>query len=120
MNSAVYGMDGKIREYNSGIFIVPRRGYVGRYDKVHRVPFGEFVPFADRLPFLSHLTPNAGEYGVCAGEGFPRFEVPATGDTFGVLICYEDSVPAIARAYVSSDPADFLVNISNDGWWDGT
>lgn len=120
MNTAVYGMDGKIREYNAGILIAPKQGHVGRYDKVHRVPFGEFVPFADRLPFLSYLTPNAGEYGISAGEGFPRFTVPDTEHTFGVLICYEDSVPALARAYVSDHPADFLVNISNDGWWDGT
>jgi apolipoprotein N-acyltransferase len=40
--------------------------------------------------------------------------------TFGCLICYEDSDPYLARQYVTSEPVNFLVNISNDGWFDGT
>ncbi|MGL4553529.1 MAG: apolipoprotein N-acyltransferase [Gemmataceae bacterium] len=105
--------------YNSGIFLVPGQGFAGRYDKVHRVPFGEYVPLGDWLGFLRGVGPNSGEYGIAPGKSFPRFTLP-TGERFGVLICYEDSVPGIAAAYLADPPVDFLVNISNDGWWDGT
>jgi apolipoprotein N-acyltransferase len=119
MNSIEMDMAGVIRQFNSGIYLTPSDGFVGRYDKVHRVPFGEYVPMGDLLGFLRGVGPNTGEYGIAAGRSFPRFKL-ADGTRFGVLICYEDSVPAIASAYLSPPAADFLVNISNDGWWDGT
>ena len=56
------------------------------------------------------------------GTEFTRFSVAGATRTyrFGTLICYEDSDSALARAYVANDPVDFLVNISNDGWFKGT
>ena len=46
---------------------------------------------------------------------------PLRGSHFGVLICYEDTNPYLARQYVREEPkADFLINISNDGWFDGS
>lgn len=147
--------DGVDREYNSALYFLPGQGLVSRYDKIHRVPFGEYVPLGDWLGFLRGVGPNSGEYGIAPGRSFSRFTLPA-GQRFGVLICYEDSVPRIAAAYCA-DPlspgllrgrskaehgrddekavavaqasgaevppsvgVDFLVNISNDGWWDGT
>jgi apolipoprotein N-acyltransferase len=92
---------------------------------MHRVPFGEYVPFVDWMPFLKKLTPYEGmEYSVEAGTEWTRFPVKDKAGTtfkFGVLICYEDSDSPLAREYVRGrDPVDFLVNISNDGWFKGT
>ena len=116
-----------------------------RYDKMHLVPFGEYLPFRETFPFMKVFSPYPDpNYSNAPGENFTRFtfgtlrpkgvpgaELPApSGEpkenqyTFGVLICYEDTDPNIARKYNQfsgqPDPADFLVNISNDGWFDGS
>ncbi len=103
-------------EFNSALLFGqgnPR--LLDRYDKAHRVPFGEYIPMQRWLKFLSWLAPYPGDYGVTPGKRFTRFSIP--GATFGVMICYEDTVAAIGREYAG---VDFLVNISNDGWFDGT
>jgi apolipoprotein N-acyltransferase len=107
--------------YNCALFI-DAEGNVGpRYDKMHRVPFGEFVPLRDVLPWLNRFAPYDFDYSVRPGREFTRFPLGET--EFGVVICYEDSDPYLSRQYVRPDrgrPADFLVNISNDGWFNGT
>ena len=111
---------GTARFFNSGILIQPGQGYQGRYDKVHRVPFGEYIPLGPVLGWMRGLGPNSGQYGIAPGSKFTRFTL-SDRYTFGTLICYEDSVPMIAREYMRGPaPVDFLVNISNDGWWRGT
>jgi apolipoprotein N-acyltransferase len=91
---------------------------------MHRVPFGEYVPLRDTIPWLKKLTPYPEDvdYNLAAGEVATRFRLPVRGRayTFGVLICYEDSDAPLAREYVrpgAGPPVDFLVNISNDGWF---
>jgi apolipoprotein N-acyltransferase len=115
------------RRYNSAILIDRQGQAAGRYDKIHRVPFGEYVPLRDWLPWMNYFAPYDFDYSVWPGEQFTRFPLvdPATGRrfTFGALICYEDTDADVARPYGGSDgaaPADFLLNISNDGWFDGT
>ena len=112
---------------NSAILITPTGEFAGRYDKMHLVPFGEYVPLKKQLPWLQRLTPYDHDYSCTPGESRSLFDLPAkNGKTykFGVLICYEDSDPSIARRYNwggdGRPGADFLVNISNDGWFDGT
>ena len=86
------------------------------------MPFGEYVPLGDWLPFLQWLTPYEGPFGIDKGEKLARFKV--AGHQFGVLICYEDTDPSLARRYLDTTedgtPVDFLVNMSNDGWFDGS
>jgi apolipoprotein N-acyltransferase len=126
LNTNVLQGDGSKR-YNSAL-LIDRAGHVaGRYDKMHRVPFGEYVPLRDVLPFMNRLAPYDFEYGVDAGEEHTRFPLsPARAGerpyTFGVVICYEDTVSDVARPYGGggSNTTDFLLNISNDGWFDGT
>jgi apolipoprotein N-acyltransferase len=120
MNSVEMDLQGVVRSYNSAIYLQPGQGYVGRYDKVHRVPFGEYIPFGPVLGQLRGLGPNSGDYGIAPGKGFPRFDINKS-TYFSVMICYEDSVPEIASEYFRYKfLPDFLVNISNDGWWNGT
>ncbi len=128
MNAAILAADGRQkRRYNSAILIDRHGKYAGRYDKIHRVPFGEYVPFRDWLPWMNHFAPYDFDYSVWPGEQFTRFPLveSSTGRrfTFGTLICYEDTDADVARPYGGGDgatPADFVLNISNDGWFDGT
>ncbi len=122
---------GRLWKYNTAL-LLGTNGYPrGRYDKMHLVPFGEYVPLGNVFPFLSVFTPYSHDYACRPGERWTRFEVvPRDGIryTFACLICYEDSDPSLARRYVEpragnrveDEPVDFFVNISNDGWFDGT
>jgi apolipoprotein N-acyltransferase len=123
-NSALLGADGQSSRGNSAILIRPKGPHgesVARYNKIHCVPFGEYVPFREMLPWLKAFAPYDFDYSITPGKEQTRF--PLGNYHFGVLICYEDTDPNLARNYV--DPGegprvDFLVNISNDGWFDGT
>lgn len=133
--------------YNSAVLVGPgETRFLGRYDKVHRVPFGEYVPWLDTIPLLKTFAPYDYDYSIRPGDELKRFTMPEA--SFGVLICFEDTDPYLARQYVRSDrapmadrltrllshgmynhlpssqpdsrPVDFLVNISNDAWFDGS
>ena len=118
--------DGQIWKYNSAI-LVGRDGKAGpRYDKMHLVPFGEYVPLRNTFPWMKSFSPYTHDYSCKPGEHWTRFPLTVKDKTyhFGCLICYEDSDPSLARNYAIASPVgpsvDFLVNISNDGWFDGT
>lgn len=110
--------------YNSALLIDRNGSAVGRYDKIHLVPFGEYVPAGETLPFMKMFTPYEGDYSCKPGEMWTRFPLSVGDRTyhFACLICYEDSDASLARQYVRpGEPGvDFFVNISNDGWFRGT
>lgn len=118
--------DGEPRKYNSAVLIQADGQFGGRYDKAHLVPFGEYVPLKEVFPWLQNFTPYKHDYSCTPGAEWTRFAFTAANGRaykFGVLICYEDSDPYPARRYNPSaggEGVDFLVNISNDGWFDGT
>jgi apolipoprotein N-acyltransferase len=122
LSTGVLSADKAELRYNSALLMNALRHNKGRYDKMHRVPFGEYVPFRDWLPIMDWLSPYDWNYSIRPGDTFTRFEL---GDyRFGTIICYEDTDPFLARRYVRDEkdgkPVHFLVNISNDGWFDGT
>jgi apolipoprotein N-acyltransferase len=122
VNRAFLAADGIPRSYNSAILIERTGRESGHYDKIHRVPFGEYVPLRDWLPWMNAFAPYDFDYSISPGESLIRFCL--NGYRFGVVICYEDTDPYLARQYmrpVGSEPmVDFIVNISNDGWFDGS
>jgi apolipoprotein N-acyltransferase len=126
LNATVLEADGRPRRYNSALLIGPEGKVYGRYDKIHRVPFGEYVPLRDWLPWMDRFAPYDFDYSVSSGKGhtrFPMADAQGRRFTFGAVICYEDTDPDVVRPYGGGDgkpPADFILNISNDGWFNGT
>ncbi len=122
INGNNFDRNGDFHRYNSALFVDAHGEVDGRFDKIHPIPFGEYVPFKDWLPFMKMFSTYDYDFSIRAGEKYTRF--PLNQHHFGVLICYEDSDPFMARRYVTQTedgpPVDFLVNISNDGWFDGS
>ena len=113
----------KRSRYNSAAFIRPDMGYMGRYDKIHRVVFGEYIPLRSVLPWLAKLTPFSAGFGIDAGLQPVMFEYH--GATFAPIICFEDTVPQLVRRTVQMTDAsgrhpDVLINMTNDAWFRGS
>ena len=117
--SAEWVLDGGsppvLKEYNSATIFSPQGERIGRYDKIHLVPFGEYIPFSNLFFFAHHLTRNAGNFS----RGTERKVFAANGHRFGVFICYE-SIFADEIRYFAKNGADVFVNISDDGWYGDT
>lgn len=109
-----------LRAYNSAAFVTPTGGLVDRYDKMHRVIFGEYIPLRDEIPGLHNLTPFSESYGIVAGESARLFQ--HDGWTFAPIICFEDTVPQLVSgiAREAQQPIDVFVNLTNDGWFKGS
>lgn len=103
---------GKISYANSAYLLRSDGNVAGRYDKVHLVPYGEYVPLRAFFPFISKLVVGVGDF--MPGRGFNPIEVD--GHSIGVLICYEGIFPESAREYKQKN-TDLLVNITNDAWF---
>lgn len=101
--------------YNSASFVAPDGRFVGRYDKMHLVPFGEYVPFKSLLSFAGSLTSQVGQMT----HGKQRVVFLQGGNRYGVFICYEAIFANEVRQFVRLG-ANVLVNISDDGWYGDT
>ncbi len=129
---------------NSAFLVDPVEGYATRrYDKVHIVPFGEYIPIIREVPFLKrlfldYLSPYGFDYSLTPGDAFFTFELAVpTGEgpgtravRVGTPICFEDAVASVCRAMIyepddprtpgRAKPGDVLVNLTNDGWFTGS
>jgi apolipoprotein N-acyltransferase len=101
--------------FNSAALMSPQGRWVARYDKIHLVPFGEYVPFKSLLGFAGGLTREVGEFG----RGSSREPLVVDGYKLGVFICYESVFPDEVRQFARKG-AQVFVNISNDGWYGDT
>jgi apolipoprotein N-acyltransferase len=120
------------QKYNAAFLYTPDGNQSPqKYYKIHLVPFGEVLPF-ENIPFVHDLlikfSPYDFDYTIDPGTEFTVFEMRtpdtnpgAPGYKFSVMICYEDAVADIARRFVldkeGNKQIDWLVNISNDGWF---
>jgi apolipoprotein N-acyltransferase len=101
--------------YNSAVFTEPDGTAAGRYDKIHLVPFGEYIPYRQLFFFAHKLT----EQLVDLQRGKSRNVFHADGHTFGVFICYESIFADEIRQFALNG-AQVFVNISDDGWYGDT
>ena len=132
-----YLLVGAVREknslfYNSAVLISDEGKFIENYNKIHLVPFGEYVPLEKYVPWLrNRIDKPIGDFG--SSSDFTLFRIKSERKTissraivkdlkfnkFGVLICFEDIFPDLARTFVNKG-ASFLVNITNDAWFGKT
>jgi apolipoprotein N-acyltransferase len=100
--------------YNSAQLVAPSGRWLARYDKIHLVPFGEYVPLKGLfdLVHFNRLVQDVGNFV----PGTERMVLPVNGYKLGTFICYESAYPDEVRQFVANG-AQVLVNISNDGWF---
>ncbi len=105
--------------YNSAYLMDPQARLADVYDKVHLVPFGEYVPLSGWLPFVRRMVHSAGDFK--AGE---RGKVLAMKDgqkdaELAVQICYEIIFPHLSAEMIRNG-GSLIVNITNDAWFGKT
>ena len=98
--------------FNSAALVNAKGEWQQRYDKVHLVPFGEYLPFPSLFSFAGGLTREVGRFA----PGASRTPLNAAGTKLGVFICYESVFPDEVRQFAHHG-AQVFVNISNDGWY---
>jgi apolipoprotein N-acyltransferase len=106
------GLDDIILYYNSAFLIDPDGKVLGKYDKRHLAPFGEYVPLAGIFPFIDKVVPQVADF--TPGKDITVFDIE--GKKFCVVICFENSFPHLVRKSANRG-VDFLVQLTNDGWF---
>jgi apolipoprotein N-acyltransferase len=101
--------------YNSASLVAPNGAWVARYDKIHLVPFGEFLPYENLISFAKTLTREVGTFA----RGTQRTPLDEDGVKLGTFICYESVFPNEVRQFALHG-ATVFVNLSNDGWFGPT
>ena len=121
--AASYWHEGEtLMAQNSALLVAPGKQIADRYHKSHLVPFGEYVPMKRLLFFARKLTHAAGNFLPGSEEEIAPLSLPLDDGgraRFGVLICYEDIFPEVARLETARG-AEFLVNVTNDAWYGRT
>ena len=111
-------------KYNSAILFEPLVKTIRTYNKIHLVPFGEFIPFLDALPWLTVFTPyrngyvptlNFGHEPLVFRSGPTGWPSPSASRTR----CRTWSAGSSTRPPTARQP-DMLINLSNDGWFHGS
>ena len=105
-------VEGKELVYNRAFLISNQGETIDVYDKMHLVPFGEFVPFRQALFFIEKMVEIIGDFGL--GKRATVFTL--NNYQLGVSICYEIIFPDLVRQPVKNG-AEYLVNITNDAWF---
>ena len=114
--------------YNTAIGVSESREVLGLYHKRALMPFGEYIPFADKFPWIKAYSPNTGDFTVGTLTKPIEFVVQGKGPDGAAqevavrassLICYEDLVPDLAREAVR-EGGNLLVNLTNDVWYGRT
>ncbi len=104
--------DEKYELSNSAILLSPDGKVVSIYDKIHLVPYGEYIPLKKFFPFIDKLAAGSGDF--VKGKEYTVMGTPFA--RIGNLICYEIIFPGMVRKFTNKG-ADFLVTITNDAWF---
>ncbi|MDP2645257.1 MAG: apolipoprotein N-acyltransferase [Desulfobacterales bacterium] len=101
-----------VNYYNSAYLISPQGRVLGKYDKAHLVPFGEYVPFKKWLPFLGKIVQEVGDF-----KPGKKGSTLRLGDLrLGLQICFEIIFPGLSRSMADNN-AGLLINLTNDAWF---
>ncbi len=104
-----------VNYYNSAFLMSSNGEFLGKYDKVHLVPFGEYVPLHQWFPFIGKMVEGVGDFrSGKEGHTLVWGQYP-----LGIQICYEMIFPDLARKMVRNHAA-FLINMTNDAWYGRT
>lgn len=101
-----------VQYFNSAYLIDKEGAMIDKYDKVHLVPFGEYVPLKKYFPFIGKMVEQIGDFRSGKKGGIIVWEKA----NLGIQICYEVIFPELSRAMVNNG-ADLLINITNDAWF---
>ncbi len=106
-----------VRYYNSALLIDSSGKILDKYFKVHTVPFGEWTPYVELIPFVAQAIYSVVGGQLTPGPEFKIFEIKIRNRTvkLGPIICFEDLYPYITRKLAIMG-ADILINMTNDGW----
>jgi apolipoprotein N-acyltransferase len=113
--SPAYGFKNGEPEYYNRAYLLSPEGRIHFYDKVHLVPFGEYVPLKRLLPFVGKIVQAIGDFKPGPGS----YGLPYPKAKIGVLICFETIFPELSRTY-KQDGCRILVNMTNDAWFGRT
>jgi len=105
----------EVKYSNSSIIVTPDNKLMKVYDKIHLVPFGEYVPLKNVLFFVERLVTAVGE--LTPGKKTHVYRLPSF--TFGVVICYEIIFPDLVRRFAKRG-AHVIMNLTNDAWYGDT
>ncbi len=122
-----YGLDRRPYLLNSAYLLSTDGQIIGRYDKQHLVPFGEYIPLhSSVLFFLDKLVEGIGDFEAGTTPTILTVRpqdssVPPEGEErpavkFGVVICYEVIFPDLVRQFAANG-AEFMATITNDAWF---
>jgi apolipoprotein N-acyltransferase len=100
---------------NSAVLLDDSGTVTYSYDKIHLVPFGEYIPLQKIFFFINKLVVGIGDY--VHGDRYVRAETPF--GEFAPLICYEIIFPGLVRKFFATG-GNFMVNITNDAWFGRT
>ncbi len=113
--SPAYAKDKDSIFYYNRAYMISKSRVFDYYDKVHLVPFGEYVPLKKYIPFVHRLVPAAGDFST--GKKIKPIHSPSL--KIGALICFETIFPDISRKFAAQG-AELLVNLTNDAWFGRT
>lgn len=117
-----FGRNG-VQFFNTALFVDAQGNLLDRYDKMHPVLFGEYVPLAKRIRFLQKLTPLGP--GLTEGRRAVAVPVGPGGLLACPTICYESVLPHVVRRPIlmlraEGKEPDLMINLTNDGWFYGS
>lgn len=113
IGSLYFSPDG---DFNSAIFLANRGNSIERYDKMHLVPFGEFIPFRKTFPLFAWIAGDLVPGDFTSGKEANVFQLSQKDVRIAPLICFEDTIGRVTRRFFHAQP-QLLVNITNDGWF---
>lgn len=112
----IYRAPASMRNLYNTAHLVDKDGTVlGKYHKNYLLIFGEYIPFADKIPWIYDILPEAGSLT----PGTEIVTMPFRGFQIGPIICYEDILPRFVLKLSKLSPNVFI-NITNDAWFGKT